>query len=86
MPLRQPHSYVIAHKIAVIVSWRLQPQRSEQKNLPRRRLQQIGPTHDFRDAHGGIVDNDGQLVGRHIVAPPNDKIAEVTPYHKPLWA
>ncbi len=84
MPLGQPHTCLIAHQITVIIIRHRQPERPEQKNLPRRRFQQIRPAHDFRDAHGGIVNHDSQLIRRHVVAPPNNKISKVAPRDKPL--
>ena len=84
MPLRQPHSRLIAHQIAVKIIRRRQPQRPKQKNLPRRRLQQIRAAHDFGDPHRRIVHHHRQLIRRHIVAPPNNEVAEVAPRNKPL--
>ena len=84
MPFGQPHACLIAHQITVIIVRHRQPERPKQKNLPRSRLQQIRPAHDFGDAHRGIVNDHSQLVGGHIVAPPNNKIPKIAPRDKPL--
>jgi len=84
MPLRQPHTRLIAHQIAVKIIRHRQPQRAKQQNLPSRRLQQIRPAHHFGDPHGRVVHHHRQLISRHIVAPPNNKIPKVAPRHEPL--
>ena len=50
---------------------------AEQQNLPRSRFQKIGSADDFSDLHRRIVDNDRQLIGRNVITPPYDEIAEV---------
>jgi hypothetical protein len=84
MPLRQPDSRLIARQIAVKIIRHTQPQRPKQKNLPRRGLQQIRPAHNFGDPHSSIVHHHSQLISRHIIAPPNNKIPKVAPRHKSL--
>ncbi len=84
MPLRQPYPSLVAHQVAVKVTRRREAQRPKQQKLTRCRFQQIGPAHNFRDAHAGIVDHHRQLISRHIVAPPNDEVAEVPTRHKSL--
>lgn len=64
----------------------LEPQRSKQKNLPRRRFQQIGPAHNFGDPHRGIVNNNRQLIGGNVIASPNNEVAKVLPGNQPLLA
>lgn len=62
---------------AVIPGRRFQFQGAIQQNLPRRGLEEIGAADDFSDPHGGVIDDAGELVGRHTVAPPDEEIAEV---------
>ena len=59
-------------------------QAPEKQNLPRRRLQQIGPAHNFGDPHRSIVDHNRQLVGRNIIAPPHNEVPKIAPRHHPL--
>src|ERR1700719_2989681 len=82
--LLQPTPALVAQQLAVIVLRRIQTQRPIQKKLPRRRLQQIRPTHDLRDPHRRIVDDDRQLIGRHIVAPPHNEVPKIPPRNHPL--
>ena len=84
MALRQPNPALVAQQLAVIVLRRIQTQRPIQKKLPRRRLQQIRPTHDLRDPHRRIVDDDRQLIGRHIVAAPHNEVPKIPPRNHPL--
>jgi hypothetical protein len=86
MALRQPHSRGVAHKTAVIEIRNWKAESPVKKNLPRRRFQQISSAHNFRDAHGGIVDDDRQLVSGNIVAPPNDEVAKIASGRNPLGA
>ena len=46
-----------------------------QIDLARRGTQQVTSAHDLGDAHGGIVDHHGQLVGKHAVAAAHQKVA-----------
>jgi hypothetical protein len=56
---------------------RFPPERLIEQQLPRGRGQKIRASHDFRDPHRGVVHRDRQLIGREIVLPPDDKIAEI---------
>ena len=82
--LRKPDSSLIAYKIAMIVVGNLAAESAEQEDLPRSRFQKVSPADDFRDLHRGVIDNDRQLVGRNIVTPPHDEVAEVAPGYKVL--
>ena len=46
-----------------------------QVDLARRGAQQVASAHDLGDAHGGVVDHHGQLVGKHAVAAAHQKVA-----------
>ncbi|PYY01283.1 MAG: hypothetical protein DMG63_03730 [Acidobacteria bacterium] len=50
---------------------------SVNQHLPGRGLQQIRASNNLSDFHRSIIDNDGQLICRNIVAPPDQKITEV---------
>ena len=39
--------------------------------------QEVAAAHDLIDAHQRVVHNDGQLVGKHTVGPPQEKIPAV---------
>ena len=54
-------------------------QGSIKQQLAKSRTEQVGPPHDFGDPHGGIVDHDRELIGRHLIFAPDDEIAEVDP-------
>jgi hypothetical protein len=81
---RKTNASLISHQIAVIELRNREPERAAEKYLPCSRLEQICSTHNFRDTHGSIVHNDGELVSRHVIAPPHDKVAEVTPGNQAL--
>jgi len=54
-------------------------ERTIEKQLTKGRDAQIFPAHNFRDVHGGIINDDRKLIGRHIIASPDDEIAKVLP-------
>ena len=62
MALCQAHAVFITQKLRVEVCRLLQLQRTLQKNLSRRRLQQIGSTNDLVNLHVGIVHHAGKLI------------------------
>ena len=41
------------------------------------REEEVGPADDFGDAHGMVVGDDGEFVGREAVLPPDEEITEV---------
>lgn len=47
------------------------------QKLARGGPKQIFTPHHFCDSHFGIIDRDGELVGRQLIVPPNDEIAEI---------
>ena len=40
-------------------------------------FEQVGSADDFGDLHGGVVDGDGELVGRDSVFAPDEEVAEI---------
>jgi hypothetical protein len=59
--------------------WRRPLQRAIEEQLPESGAEQVCAAHHFGDLHDGIVDHHGELVGRHVVFPPNDEIAKLNP-------
>lgn len=49
-----------------------------QEYLARRRVEQVGPAHDFVDALLRIIDDHRELVGEETVSPAYDKITNFT--------
>jgi hypothetical protein len=47
------------------------------EKLPTGREEQVLSADNLRDFHGNVVHDDGKFVGWNVVAPPDDKIAEV---------
>ena len=54
-----------------------QLERAIEEQLPERRAKQVGAAHHLGDPLGGVIDHDGELVGRHVVLSPDDEIAKV---------
>jgi hypothetical protein len=50
---------------------------SVEQDLPGRGFKEIFATDNLRDPHRGIVHDDGELIRRGVVVPPDDEIAEV---------
>ena len=48
-----------------------------QVNLACARVEQVGTAHDMGDAGGGVIDDDGKLLGKQAVRPQHDKDADV---------
>src|SRR5215469_1134054 len=84
MPLCQTHTSLVADQITMIEVRHRKPEGTIEQDLPRRRLEQIRSADNLRDSHGGVVDNHGQLIGRHIIPAPDNKIPEVLPSNDPL--
>jgi len=78
--LGEPDAIVVAKKVAVVVRRSRESEGTNQQQLAGRGLQQIGSTDDFRNLHGGIIRDDCELVGGHIVATPDDEVPEVLSY------
>ena len=56
---------------------RRQTKRAIEQNLACGGEQQIRAANDFGDLHGGVIDDDGELISGNVVLTPDDKIAEV---------
>ena len=56
---------------------RRQTKRTIKQNLPRGADEQIRAAHDFGNFHRRVVHDAGELISRHIVVPPDDKIAKI---------
>ena len=82
--LRQTYTSVVSNQIAVIVVGDRKIESAQKKNLPGSGFQQIGTANDFRDLHRGIVDDNRQLIGGYIVAPPHDEVAKIATRAHPL--
>lgn len=52
-------------------------ERAVKKKLPESRAQQIRSGNHFGDFHLGVIDHDGELIGRNVVLSPDDKIAKL---------
>lgn len=77
MPFGETLAFVIGDKRAVIPLRRLQPERAIEEDLARGGLEEVGSANDFRDAHGGVVNDAGKLVGGHVIAPPDEEVSEI---------
>src|ERR1043165_8991142 len=77
MSLRQSHPSIICNQGAMEELWRRQIQSLVKQQLPGGGFEQIFATNNFGDAHGGIVHNNGKLIGRQTIMTPNDEITKV---------
>lgn len=57
----------------------LAAERFHQPDLPRRGVKQVARAHNARDAHIEIVHAHGELVGKHAVRAPDEKIVAPVP-------
>ena len=64
--------------------WRRQLERAIEKQLTKSGAKQVRAAHDFGDLHGGVIDHNGELVGRNVVLPPDDKVAKFDSGNGPL--
>jgi len=65
---------------------RIPIERAIQQYLPGGADEQVLPANNLGNLHGRIIDHAGQLVCGHIVAAPDDKIAEVFAGGETLFA
>jgi len=61
-------------------------ERAVEQKLPRSGNKQIGSTNHFGNPHRGVIDNHGELIGRHAIVPPDYEITEVFSCDERLWA
>jgi hypothetical protein len=72
--LGQAHIMLVAQQRTMEEPWRLLSKSPKQKNLPRRALEEVGAAYDFGDAHGGVVNDDCELVGGEVIAAPDKEV------------
>ena len=60
----------------VRVRRRRQPERALERDLPRRRVEEVRAAHDLRDALRRVVDDDRELVGVRPVRAVHDEVAD----------
>lgn len=77
MPLRQPFTVLVPHQLAMKKSRRRPAKRPVQQKLARRAHQQVFTPYHLGDLHRRIVHHTGQLIRRHIIMPPDHKIAKI---------
>lgn len=77
MTLGQPYSLLILHQRTMEILGLRVSQGSNQQQLARGALEQIGAAHYLGDLHCLIVGYNSQLIRRYVIAPPNQKIGEV---------
>src|ERR1700720_3545918 len=65
-------------------SRRAETERAIDEQLPEGGEKQVGATNNLGDLHRGIVDCDGELIGRHVVLSPDNEIAKVQGGDRPL--
>jgi hypothetical protein len=79
MPLGQAHIVFITHQVAVIKLRRIKVESAIKQKLPRARLQQVRPTHDFGNFHRMVVHHNRKLIRGNVVSAPDHEIPEVPP-------
>ena len=75
MTLGQTLSPPVQQQRDVRIGGRLEAPQTQQGQLARRGHQDVAPPHHLGDAHQGIVQRHGQLVGHHAVGTAQGKIA-----------
>ena len=63
---------------------RRQIQRAIEMELPESGPEQVRSPHHFGQLEGGVIDHDGQLVGRHVILSPDYEIAKLVSRKGPL--
>jgi hypothetical protein len=61
----------------VVVIGRSKAESAGKKDLSGRGAQQIQTTHHFTDPHLGIIDDDCQLVSRHVITAPDNEVSKI---------
>jgi len=67
----------IGHQRAMIKSGWLEGKGAVEQELAGGGFEEVRAAHDLGDAHGVVVNSDGELVGGKVVALPDDEIAEI---------
>jgi len=78
----KPAALLVTHEFAVEKCRNRQAQGTVEQKLPRRADQQVTTAHNLGDLHRCVVHHAGQLIGRQIIGPPDDKIAKIFPRDK----
>jgi hypothetical protein len=77
VPFREALACRIRDQVGVIEPGHAQTQRTINQQLPKRGEEQIRAAHDLTDLHGRVIRYYRQLISRHVVFPPNKKIAKI---------
>jgi len=77
MALGEAFAAVVEHQRAVVKRRGGMTQGTEQQQLTEGGFHEVGAAHDLGDAHGGVVDDSGELVAGHIILPPDEEVAEI---------
>ncbi len=62
---------------AVIPQRRGETERAVEQELAGGGLDEVGTADNFRDAHGGIIDYNGELVSGNVVSTPDEEVSEI---------
>ena len=76
--LSQAQARVIPQQIAVIKPGNFPVESLIEKKLARSGFQEIGSAYHFRNPHGVVVSNTGELVSGNVVSAPDYKIPKVS--------
>jgi hypothetical protein len=75
----------IAYQIAVVPGRGREAESLIEQKLACGRKQQVGAADHLGDLHGRVIHHHSKLIRRHVVAPPHQKVAEVSAGdHPPL--
>src|SRR5438552_18828473 len=77
MSFRQSLTRFIQNQWTMIKPRRLKIKGAIEQRLPICRKQQVFTAHNLSDLHGGVIDHDSELIGRHVIPPPDEKIAKI---------
>jgi len=77
VPLCQSHSRGVAHQFAMENNLAHHTQAPGSTAVGAPSTSAVRAPHDFGNFHRFIVDHNRELVGGNIVAPPDQKIAEI---------
>jgi hypothetical protein len=68
---------IIGHQGTVIVERLRQAESAKKKHLSSGGAKKVRSPNDLRYVHRGVVDDNGELVGRHVISTPDHEITEV---------
>jgi hypothetical protein len=77
---------LVCDQRAVIEFGRGETEDLVEQQLASGRFKQVLATDNFGDGHGGIVDDNGELIGGEVIVTPNDEIPEIAAGDEMLWA